>query len=136
MITYWIYKQRNIPYTSFNWVHLNWFYDLSFFLSYQEYQNTLLKSVQDGDNLIPSHKLKNDYRLFIAENNMSNEQIEEFVSLIPSEFWVQILDNNQAKEWLRRNTDLQEVETGKFLISEATTGIQWQPIEAVYLVID
>jgi hypothetical protein len=37
--------------------------------------------------------------------------------------------------WIRNNTNLQEVEPGKFLLSEASEWIEWQ-IETKYLIIN
>ena len=133
MQTYWIYKKRNIPYTAFNWVYLNWFYTLSFFLSYQEYQNPLLNSLKDM--IISEDRLKTEYNFFIAEHTMTDDEISNFITTIPSEFDVQLKTNEEALEWIRNNTNLQEVSPWKFLIQEEYN-FNWEIIEAKFLTIE
>lgn len=130
MKTYWIYNQRFIFDGEFTEnTSLNWYYDLSFFLDYPSYQ-------------LPTLKLKDwiltnsDKRIFVAEYDESvinEETISYYLSQIPSEFNLEILDN--PIDWIKQNTSYEEVEPWKFLLSPETDVI-WLVIPASYLIIE
>lgn len=126
MISYWIYKQRNIPFVSFSWVHLNWYYDLSFFLWYQEYSNPLIKSVIDW-------KIKWwDHFLLIVDHDMTKEQLDMFTLGIPEEFDVQIMEREDIVKWIKEIAKLKEVDNWKFIVREADE-FMWLPTEYITL---
>lgn len=134
MLLYWTYIQRTIPYTTFNEVYLNGNYDLSFFLSYQEYQIPWIRSVKDGDN----GKYLSDRFLFISdydETILNQSQIDAFIASIPPEFQITILPTpNDTKEWLRANSSMVEKSDGVFIISEASS-IMWMEYSERLLII-
>jgi hypothetical protein len=46
-----------------------------------------------------------------------------------------MVDVETARQWIKNNTSLQEIETGKFLISEASE-MMGEVVEAKYLIIE
>lgn len=127
MKKYWTYTQRNIVDWNFTQdTTLNGFYDLSFFLTYPEYQLPTL-TVKDW--------LCNN-KFFIAEYDdiISEENINLYISNIPSEFNIQLLTPEQAKQFVREN--YREESDGVFVLSEETTWIIWEIIPTKYIIID
>lgn len=126
MLKYWTYIQRNIPILSpLDWIGLNGYYDLSFFLSFPQYQLTWLRSIKDWWQLIPDDKLLSNVRLFIAdydETILTQAQIDAFVSAIPVEFNLkQLATPTDAITWIKTNTSLVEITPWVFEISPAIT---------------
>lgn len=130
MKIYWIYNQRFIVDGTFTEnSSLNWYYDLSFFLNYPSYQLPTL-TVKDW---IPTNSNK---KIFVAEydeNVISQEIVDYYMSNIPQEFNIEILEN--PIEWVRNNTSYEEVETGKFKLSDEID-MMWTIIPATYLIIE
>lgn len=58
------------------------------------------------------------------------------VAAVGARFQIEMFQTpEEARVWIRSNTDLVEEEPGKFLIHPAGTGIDGKPIEAKYLTI-
>ena len=121
MKKYWKYTQRYIIDWEFELnITLNWFYDLSFFLDYPAYQ-------------LPTLTVKDWFcnnRFFIAEydeNILTENNINEYLVNIPSEFNIKLLTLEEAKDFLR----LYYIEKSPwiFILSEETTDlITWNII--------
>lgn len=130
MKTYWIYNQRFIIDGTFTEnTSLNWYYDLSFFLDYPSYQ---LPTLTVKDWILTN----SDKRIFVAEYDESviNEEIiSYYLSQIPSEFNIEILEN--PIDWMKQNTSYEEIEPWKFLLSPETD-VMWVVIPASYLIIE
>lgn len=145
----WTYRAKRI-WSSFdlNWISLSWNYTPSFFLDWQyaDYKEAWLTRIID--NLIPEDRyiweivpwVKKLTRLIIAEYNEQYINWDEFfnnVTKVGAEFNIEAFVNSEeAKQWIRNNTDLIEVEEWKFLVSEASEWIDWENIEAKYIIID
>lgn len=56
--------------------------------------------------------------------------------MVPKEFQARLLGVGEMAQWVRDNTDLQEVSPGEFLIHEAFTGIMGEEVPAKYLSIE
>lgn len=148
MKVYWTYRPQVIwTINLWNWNSLNWNYTPSFYLDWQfaDYKEAgLTKTI---DNIIPEDRytweiipwVKKLTRFIIWEYNELYINWAEFarsVSAVGAEFQIEMFTTaEEACEWVRSNTNLQEVETGKFLISEASE-FNWEVIEAKYLLID
>lgn len=130
MKIYWTYNQRFIVDGTFTEKSsLNWYYDLSFFLDYPAYQLPTL-TVKDWIHT------NSDKRIFVAEydeNVISQEIVDYYMANIPQEFNIEILEN--PIDWIRENTSYEEVETGKFKVSNEMD-IMWEIISVKYLVIE
>lgn len=127
MKKYWTYTQRHIVDWGFiQDTSLNGLYDLSFFLAYPEYQLPTLTVIDWLCN----------NKFFIAEydDSISEENINLYISNIPSEFNIQLLTPEQAKQFVREN--YREDSDGVFVLSEETTWIIWEIIPTKYIIID
>lgn len=130
MKIYWIYNQRFIEDWTFTEnSSLNWYYDLSFFLDYPSYQ---LPTLTVKDWILTN----TDKKIFVAEydeNVISQETIDYYMLNIPQEFNIEILEN--PIDWIRNNTSYEEVETGKFKLTD-DIDVMWTIIPATYLIIE
>lgn len=115
MKKYWTYSQRYIIDWEFEQNRtLNWFYDLSFFLDYPSYQ-------------LPTLTVKDwlcDNQFFIAEydeNILTEQNIDDYIASIPTEFNIKLLTIEEVKEFLR----LYYIEKSPwiFIISKETTDL-------------
>lgn len=128
MKKYWKYTQRNIVDWDFKQdITLNWFYDLSFFLTYPEYQ-------------LPTLTIKDwlcNNRFFVAEydeNIISEENINLYISSIPSEFNVQLLTVEEAKQFFRES--YREESEWKFVLNEEYVWMNWEIVPIKYITIE
>lgn len=130
MKIYWIYNQRFIVDGTFTEnSSLNWYYDLSFFLDYPSYQ---LPTLRVKDWILTN----TDKKIFVAEYDesvISQETIDYYMLNIPQEFNIEILEN--PIDWIRNNTSYEEVETGKFKLTD-DIDVMWTIIPATYLIIE
>lgn len=126
---------------------LNGKYTLSFWLSWQynDYISSWIISVKDEE--IPTERYTKelapwikDLREFVTyEYNL--DYVDEPLMLriiwkIGQRFDLEILDLEQAKTFIRKQTNLEEVDEWKFKLSDETTGIDWEIIPAKFLIID
>lgn len=146
MKLYWFYRKERIWTKDFWEFNLNGWYSISFYAEnqYQDWIQAWLISIKDLEipedrytkELIPWIK---DLREFIyMEYNTEYVDLElakTIIWKIGARFDLELLDVEWAKKFIRNNTNLQEVEEWKFLISEAYEWIEWN-IEAKYLIID
>jgi len=131
MKTYIKYNQRQVTDDNFQpWITLNWLYDLSFFLDFPEYQNEKIISVIDWDRFIPMW----DIKLWLIEHNFTPEELEEFKTTIPTEFNLEVLTSEEIKQFIRDNTEFEEIEDWKFLIYDEFEDF-WETTPAKYLLI-
>ena len=72
--------------------------------------------------------------MFEIDYNMDYAKVESILNDFKW-FNFQLLTNEEMITWIKANTSLQEVEDWKFLISNETTWINWEIIEAKYLTI-
>lgn len=137
------------PYYQSDWNSLNGWYTMWFFLNNQfgDYYDAGLTAIID--NPIPEDRYiwittwpKGSYpklsRLFIAEYDESQdlEKYKESITTKWYRFSVELFTNiDECIMWIKDNTDLVEVEAGKFLIADATE-VMWETIPAQYLVIN
>ena len=146
---YWTYRPERItnPYDIWNNISLNWTYTASFFLNNQfwDWNKAWLTNVID--NIIPedryiweiAHWIPKLTRFIMCEYDENYVEVTELARSLKnvwSRFDIDILDKDTITQWIRDNTNLQEVETWKFLISNETTWINWEIIEAKYLTIE
>lgn len=144
----WTYRAKRISsWFDINGTTLNGNYTPSFFLDLQfaDYKEAWLTKILDNEipeerytwEIIPG--VKKLSRLIIAEYNDAYINWEEFfnnVAKVWAEFNIEAFaTNEEAKQWIRNNTNLVEVEEWKFLISEATE-FMWEIIPEKYLIID
>jgi hypothetical protein len=95
MKKFWTYTQRYIIDWEFELNRtLNWFYDLSFFLDYPAYQ---LPTLTVKDWLCDNKFLIAEY----DENILTEQNINEYISFIPTEFNIKLLTVEEAKQFLR-----------------------------------
>lgn len=144
---YAFYRPEVIWTMNLNGISLNWKYTLNFFIlgQYNDYITAWLISIKDNE--IPNdryvkelaHWIK-DLREFVYmeydNNYISDELITTIVKKIGAKFDLELLDIEQAKSFIRKNTDLKEVEEWKFLIQDKTIWLNWEDIEAKYLIIN
>lgn len=144
---YWFYRREQISWNKDLWnVSQNWWYTISFYTEwqYKDWINAGLISIKDME--IPEDRYTRelapwikDLREFVyLEYNPEYVEMEiakTIINKIWARFDLELLEVEQAREFIRKQTDLEEVEEGKFLISEAAS-IEWETIEPKYLIID
>jgi len=123
-------------------------YSPSFFLDkqFEDYKKAGLTATYDME--IPENRytkelvpwVKSLSRFIVGEYNekyVDGEQYTANVQRVGSQFQIDIFTTKEeAIQWIQDNTDLQEVESGKFLIAEASEDEMTWPQEAKYLIID
>lgn len=148
MYLFWTYRPERItsPYDLWNNISLNWTYTASFFLNNQfaDWNKAWLTNVID--NIIPEdkyiwevapwvHKLTRFIMCEYNENYVVADELARSLKNVWSRFDIDILTVEEMIAWIKENTNLQEVETWKFLISPETTWLNWEIIEAKFLTI-
>lgn len=146
---YWFYRKERLssPYELWNNLSLNWNYSISFFASnmYADYVKAGVIAIKDQEiptdryikEIVPGIK---DLREFVTyEYNL--DYVDESLMLriiwkIGQRFDLEILDVEQAKTFIRKQTNLEEVTEWKFKLSDETTGIDWQAVPAKFLIIE
>ena len=148
MKLYWFYRPDYIWNFDFqNWTSLNWKYTLSFWLSWQyaDYVKTWVISIKDMEVPIDRYTKEivpwiKDLREFVIyeynENYIDEALMNKIIWKIWQRFDLELLSIEEAKSFIRKNTDLKEVEEWKFLIQDKTIWINWENIEARYLIIN
>ena len=148
MKLYWFYRPDYIWNFDFqNWTSLNWKYTLSFWLSWQyaDYVKTWVISIKDMEVPIDRYTKEivpwiKDLREFVIyeynENYIDEALMNKIIWKIWQRFDLELLSIEEAKSFIRKNTDLKEVEEWKFLIQDKTIWINWEDIEARYLIIN
>ena len=145
---YWTYRPERItnPYDIWNNISLNWVYTPGFFLNNQfwDWNKAWLTNVID--NIIPEDKYIWEIAPWIPkltrfimceydETKVDSVELARSLKNIWARFDIDILDKDTITQWIRDNTNLQEVSLWKFLISSEATWINWEIIEAKYLTI-
>ena len=146
---FWTFRPERItsPYNLEWWLSLNWTYTPSFFLNNQfaDWNKAWLTNVID--NIIPEESyilevapwVKKLTRFIMCEYNeqyVDQTELARSLKNIWARFDIDIFtDIETARQRIRTNTNLQEVETGKFLIREATNEF-WTEVPAEYLEIN
>lgn len=148
MKLYWFYRPDYIWNFDFqNWTSLNWKYTLSFWLSWQyaDYVKAWVITIKDMEvptdrytkEIVPWIK---DLREFVIYEYNSDYVDEALMNKIIWKIWqrfdLELLTIEEAKSFIRKNTDLKEVEEWKFLIQDKTIWLNWEDIEARYLIIN
>lgn len=147
MKLYWFYRPDYIWNFDFqNWTSLNWKYTLSFWLSWQyaDYVKAWVISIKDTE--VPTDRyvkeiapwIKDLSEFVIYEYNptyIDEPLMLKIIWKIWQRFDLELLTTEEAKTFLRKQTDLQEVEEWKFLIQKETE-MMWEIIPAKYLLID
>lgn len=146
---YWTQRYERIisPYNLEANTSLNGVYTASAFLNNQfaDWNKAWLTNVID--NIIPEDKYIWEIAPWIPkltrfimceydENYVVPEELSRSLKNVWSRFDIDMFtDIETARQWIRANTNLQEVEPGKFLIREATNEF-WVEVPATYLVIE
>lgn len=148
MRIYWFYRPDYIWNFDFqNWTSLNWKYTLSFWLNWQYGDFVKAWAISIKDMEIPENRYTKkivpwikDLREFIIyeynENYIDESLMNKIIWKIWQRFDLELLSIEEAKSFIRKNTNLEEVEEWKFLIQEETIWINWENIEARYLIIN
>lgn len=144
---YWTYRPKRLsnPFELWN-ISLNWVYSPSFFLdnSFADYKAAGLTKIIDWEIHEENYtaeiapwvpKLTRFISAFYNENYINWDDFAKSIQAVWAEFQIETLTPWEAILWIRNNTNLQEVEPGKFLLSESSEWIEWQ-IEAKYLIIE
>lgn len=108
---------------------------------FADFKEAGLTNMIDGDNFIPEHNITKETAPGIAslrragvlevDGNIPLEQIKADLLTTSSSFLLEIKTKDEMLEWVITNTNLEEVENWKFLISEAN-----EMREVRYLIID
>lgn len=147
---YWTYRSKRItnPFNLTDWVTLNGVYSPSFFINnmFSDWQEAWLTKLID--DIIPEDRytwevipwVKKLTRFLMFEYNetyVDPLELERSAENIWKEFDIAMQDVETIRQWLRDNTNLEEVETWKFLINpESTWLIDWEIVPAQYLIIE
>lgn len=145
---YGFYRKEQIGWNKNLWnVSQNWWYTMSFYVNWQyaDWVNAGLISIKDME--IPVERYIKELILWIKdlrefvymeynENLVDIELATNIIKKIGARFDLELLDIELAKTFIRKQTNLKEVEEWKFLISEETEWINWEIIPAKYLIID
>ena len=123
-------------------------YNPSYFLDkmYEDYLNAWLTKLKDTEipenrytaELAPWIKKQTKFAVWEYDENYIDKQwfIDNIMN-VWSEFGIDVFDTiEEAKQWIRDNTDLVEESDGVFILQEAWTDIDWEIVEAKYLIID
>ena len=146
---FWTYRPERItsPYNIEWWLSLNWTYTPSLFLNNQfaDWNKAWLTNIID--NIIPEESyilevapwIKKLTRFIMCEYNeqyVDQTELARSLKNIWARFDIDILSTDDMLVWIRNNTNLQEVETWKFKLSDETTLLDWTVYPAQYLIID
>ena len=149
MKLYWTYRPERItsPYNLEWGVSLNGTYTASFYLNNQfaDWNKAWLTNVID--NIIPEDKYIWEIAPWVPkltrfimceydENYVVADELARSLKNVWSRFDIDILTSDEMIVWIKANTSLQEVNPWKFLIYPETTWINWEIIEAEYLIIE
>lgn len=120
--------------------------DVSFYndKQYEDMLNANLTKMTDGSSFIPDERITKEIAPWVKKLRVAGMleyvipemkvELEESLKAVAQSFSLEIKTKEQMLEWIRENTNLEEEETGKFLISEA--GEFPETSEAKYLIID
>ena len=145
---YWFYRPDYIwNFDLQNWSSLNWKYSLSFWLNWQywDFVKAWVIAIKDMEVSIDRYTKEivpwiKDLREFVIyeynENYIDEALMNKIIWKIWQRFDLELLSIEEAKSFIRKNTDLKEVEEWKFLIQDKTIWINWEDIEARYLIIN
>lgn len=145
MKLYWLFRPEILlqPKTYKEILSQNWVYSPCFYFDSQ-YQDLILENeLIMYDRTIPEDKYIEEKwpwvpmlrRVFELDYNMDYAKVESILNDFKW-FNFQFLTNTEMIEWIKSHTLLQEISEWKFLISEQTTWINWEIIEAKYLTIE
>lgn len=147
---YWTYRQKIFGRADYENITLNGSYDPSFFLNgmFSDYIKAWLTSIIDWENVIPEKRytseiapwIKKLNRLIIAEYDEKFVDWNEFMQSIQSvgsEFSIKFFYTvDDARTWIRNNTNLVDNNDGVFMISESYIDhIAWE-VPARYIIVD
>lgn len=135
------------PFSLGNGVSLNGTYTPAFFLGNQfaDYEAAGLTKILDQE--IPEERYVSEIapgvpkltRFIVGEYDeayVNGADFAKSVQAVGARFQIEMFPTvEEARVWVRDNTDLVETEPGTFLISEATIGIMGEEIPARYIVI-
>ena len=156
---YWTYRALHLTSSiNLNEISLNWWYDSLFFNEWQfkDYEECNITKL---DQPVPLERYTGKIPVINPETEQPTweykPKLTRFIRLKYSDLYTNPTDlknsieNSWAllnidmftdlevcKQWIIDNTNLEEVETGKFKLSEATTWMNWEIIEAKYLIIE
>lgn len=148
MYIFWTYRPERIGNVNFNDISLNWTYTPSFYINNQfaDWEQAWLTKIID--NIIPEDRYTGEIipwipkltRFILAEYNevyVDWAELSRSITNVWARFNIDMFtDLEIAKQWIRDNTNLQEVEEWKFLISEQSIWMNEEIIPAKYLIID
>lgn len=113
-------------------------YDVSYYndLQYSDYKEAWLTEMIDWDRFIPENRIIKEIYPWIKTlrcawvmkfDTIDKLELEISLKNVASNFAIEILTSEQMIQWIKDNTDLQEIEGWKFLIFDETE-INWQII--------
>ena len=149
MKIYWTYRPERIEQPQ--WLpdgrSLNGYYTPALYLNNQfaDWNYAWLTNVIDS--VIPEEAytweiapwIKKLTRFIMCEYNetyVDPVELARSMSNVGARFDIHMLDVETSRQWVRDNTNLEEIETWKFKISNETTWMDWEVIPAKYLIID
>ncbi len=143
---YWTQRYERItsPYNLETNTSLNGVYTASAFLNNQfaDWHRAWLTNVIDQQILEEAYtgeiapwvpKLTRFISCEYNETYVDPIELQHSLENVWARFDIDVLNVEEARQWIRDNTSLEEVETGKFKLSEETTWINWEIIPAKYL---
>ena len=146
MKLYWTYRPERIGNVNLWDISLNWTYTPSFYLNnqFRDWNEAWLTNVIDLQ--IPEERYTAEISSWIPkltrfisceydETKVDPIELARSLENVWARFDIDILTIEEARQWIRDNTNLQEVETWKFIINEETE-FDWEIIPAQYLIIE
>lgn len=119
--------------------------DVSFYndKQYSDMIEAGLTKMTDWSNFIPDERITKETAPWVKNLRVAGMlefampelrvELEESLKSVAQSFSIELKTKDEMLEWVRTNTDLEEIETGKFLISEAD---ELMETEERYLIIE
>ena len=123
-----------LKYRNSHWNLWQWDYTISYLYN-QDRPWYVENWVNIQDSLIQDYKLESKWKKFAVvefdETKVSYEDLKYDLELY-KQFATVVLTNDQAKQFIRDNTNLQEVDW-KFLLQPERINMEWQTLPPMYL---
>lgn len=146
---YWTYRPEQLtsPY-NLDWVTLNWWYTPAMFLNNQFWDWNKAGLTNLIDNIIPEDRytwevvpwIKKLTRFLMFEYNetyVDPIELQRSAENVWRRFDIAMQDIETIRQWIRDNTNLEELDPWKFLINpEMPWLIDWEIIPAQYLIVE
>jgi len=122
-------------------------YDISYYNDkiFSDYKEAGLTEIIDWDNFIPSTRITKEIAPWVKwERKAWILKYVDWVDVVDlketliqtwASFWIEIKTQEEMLNWIRNNTDLEEVEEWKFKINDTYTDEMWDEVIEKYLII-